>query len=29
MNINTLNEYIELFENDVIKSGFQRDIQDF
>ena len=29
MNISTLNEYIQFFENDVIKSGFQRDIQDF
>ena len=29
MNINTLNDYIEQFETDIINSGFKRDIQDY
>ena len=29
MNINTLNDYIEQFETEVINSGFKRDIQDY
>jgi len=29
MNINTLNDYIEQFETEIIESGFKRDIQDY
>lgn len=29
MNINTLNDYIDQFETDIINSGFKRDIQDY
>lgn len=29
MNINTLSEFIDLFNNEIIKSGFKRDLEDY
>jgi hypothetical protein len=29
MNINTLSEFIELFNNEIVKSGFKRDLDDY